>query len=79
MPQALAEQFLIDIDKYLPCTLVEAIDRKGCRWPMGPLLEKAKHFCGSELAPGKSYCAHHAKIAYLPTVHIQPVKLVGNW
>jgi GcrA cell cycle regulator len=36
-----------------------------CSWPSGHPGEKGFHFCGKRPLPGKSYCAEHAKLAYV--------------
>ena len=38
---------------------------KTCHWPVGDPQEPDLYFCGGEVTK-KAYCAHHARIAYLP-------------
>jgi GcrA cell cycle regulator len=37
-----------------------------CRWPMGDPVQPDFAYCGSECTKGKTYCTHHARIAYQP-------------
>jgi GcrA cell cycle regulator len=45
-------------------TILELRDRH-CRWPMGDPSKPEFRFCGKRKA-GKTYCAGHAAIAYIP-------------
>lgn len=37
-----------------------------CRWPMGDPHAESFRFCGGHALEGKSYCAAHARLAYVP-------------
>jgi len=37
-----------------------------CRWPIGDPRKPDFGFCGERRQPGKSYCAGHCKLAYMP-------------
>lgn len=38
-----------------------------CSWPIGEPGEEGFHFCGTQIVPGKPYCAKHCSIAYVPS------------
>jgi GcrA cell cycle regulator len=44
----------------------------GCFWPFGYPGEDGFHFCGAEKALGRSYCAEHLAIAYVPRKKTTP-------
>lgn len=48
------------------CMTVTTIKNNMCKWPMGDPASDDFHFCGQSTAPGKSYCAYHAKLAFQP-------------
>lgn len=48
-----------------PCTIYE-LDNTRCRWPLGPINERAILYCGGHALRGVPYCAHHVKRAYGP-------------
>jgi GcrA cell cycle regulator len=35
-----------------------------CRWPIGDPSEEDFRFCGTRVAPGETYCACHAEMAF---------------
>ena len=37
-----------------------------CKWPMGDPLHADFAYCGSDSGAGKTYCEHHARIAFQP-------------
>jgi GcrA cell cycle regulator len=37
-----------------------------CRWPLGDPVQPDFAYCGSDCTKGKTYCTHHARIAYQP-------------
>lgn len=37
-----------------------------CRWPYGEPGEEGFHFCRRETVLGRSYCALHQEVAYIP-------------
>jgi GcrA cell cycle regulator len=37
-----------------------------CRWPLGPVMAVATHFCGGDKFPGLPYCIAHSRIAFQP-------------
>lgn len=41
-----------------------------CRWPLDDPNGGAFRFCGCERAPGRPYCAEHAKRAYVSLTKI---------
>jgi len=45
------------------CSLIELAQGK-CRWPLSDPGAADFAFCGNEAAPGFSYCAGHARMAY---------------
>lgn len=38
-----------------------------CAWPEGEPGTDEFNFCGAEIVPGKPYCGHHCKRAYVKT------------
>jgi GcrA cell cycle regulator len=42
------------------------LDGTNCHWPIGHPGEPDFHFCGGEAFGPGPYCAHHARIAYVP-------------
>lgn len=42
-----------------------------CRWPLGAMMDKPEFFCAQPTAVNQSYCADHAKIAYVPAARIR--------
>lgn len=42
------------------------LEPNDCRWPIGDPQHADFHFCGREKIPGVSYCAHHARKAFVP-------------
>ena len=47
-------------------TTVATLQRNMCKWPVGDPATDDFHFCGQSTAPGKSYCAYHAHMAFQP-------------
>lgn len=43
------------------------LDKSTCHWPKGDPLESDFEFCGGYAVDGLPYCAHHTRMAYLPT------------
>ena len=37
---------------------------RSCSWPVGDPKQPGFHFCGSEVVPGRPYCASHCGLAY---------------
>ncbi|WP_026607353.1 GcrA family cell cycle regulator [Methylocapsa acidiphila] len=49
-----------------PVTIME-LRESMCRWPMGDPTGLEFRYCGARKPPGEGpYCAHHARIAYVP-------------
>ncbi len=47
-------------------TTVSTIKNNMCKWPIGDPAKDDFHFCGQPSATGKSYCTHHARLAFQP-------------
>lgn len=45
---------------------VATIKNNMCKWPIGDPAKDDFQFCGQNTLSGKSYCAHHARIAFQP-------------
>jgi len=45
---------------------VATIKNNMCKWPIGDPATDAFHFCGQSTLSGKSYCGHHANLAFQP-------------
>ncbi|MDD9912231.1 MAG: GcrA cell cycle regulator [Alphaproteobacteria bacterium] len=43
---------------------VLTLKANNCRWPIGDPLADDFHFCGKRRIPDKSYCEHHANVAF---------------
>jgi hypothetical protein len=41
------------------------LDHTRCRFPIGASGIDGVRFCGGEAVPGRSYCPHHHKFAYI--------------
>jgi GcrA cell cycle regulator len=54
------------VDSPQSCALVDLTHGK-CRWPLSEPGAADFVFCGNDQAPGFSYCAGHARMAYRPT------------
>jgi len=56
-----------DVDPKTP-GLIRMMDLKNqmCRWPLNNAVNGDFYFCGGQAKPGKSYCAEHHAIAYVP-------------
>ncbi|MEL6362611.1 MAG: GcrA family cell cycle regulator [Pseudomonadota bacterium] len=48
-------------------TTVATLSRNMCKWPIGDPASDDFHFCGQQTEPGKSYCTHHANMAFQPS------------
>jgi GcrA cell cycle regulator len=48
-----------------PKTLLE-LENYDCRWPIGDPKQPNFHFCGGPNLPGRPYCEHHWRMAFLP-------------
>jgi GcrA cell cycle regulator len=46
-----------------PVTVANLTERS-CRWPLGDPMRPDFHFCGRSKPAARSYCDHHAAIAY---------------
>ncbi len=44
---------------------LEALTSEMCSWPVGNPGDKAFHFCGEQVVPGKPYCSKHCAVAYI--------------
>lgn len=42
------------------------ISSQTCKYPLGPLIEPAKEFCGETPRIGSPYCEYHSAICYQP-------------
>ncbi len=62
-PEFMAPLVLDDGD----LTTVSTLTKNMCKWPMGDPAKDDFHFCGQPTAPGKSYCAYHARVAFQPS------------
>ena len=47
-------------------TTVSTIKNNMCKWPIGDPAKEDFHFCGQPALTGKSYCTHHARMAFQP-------------
>lgn len=47
-------------------TLAELKRTGMCKWPLGDPCSEEFRYCGSPSPVGKSYCAHHSKLSYVP-------------
>jgi len=47
-------------------TTVATIKNNMCKWPIGDPAKDDFHFCGQPASMGKSYCTHHARLAFQP-------------
>lgn len=47
-------------------TTVSTIKNNMCKWPIGDPARDDFHFCGQPSLSGKSYCTHHARMAFQP-------------
>ncbi|WP_425410343.1 GcrA family cell cycle regulator [Hyphococcus sp.] len=47
-------------------TTVNTIKNNMCKWPIGDPAKDDFHFCGQPALTGKSYCTHHARMAFQP-------------
>ena len=47
-------------------TTVATIKNNMCKWPIGDPAKDDFHFCGQQTLTGKSYCTHHARVAFQP-------------
>lgn len=61
-PEAIAPLVLDTGDK----TTVNTIKNNMCKWPIGDPAKDDFHFCGQPSLTGKSYCTHHARMAFQP-------------
>lgn len=68
---AMREQFsaieIIDLppDQSAVAVSLFKLKPQSCRWPLGdPRDIAAMRFCGADQCEGKSYCAHHYRMAY---------------
>lgn len=61
-PDSIAPLVLDSGDK----TTVNTIKNNMCKWPIGDPAKDDFHFCGQPAMVGKSYCAHHARMAFQP-------------
>ena len=52
--------------KEMPRVRLEEIRPFACRWPLGDPTSGDFAYCGLETAYGRSYCAGHSRMAYLP-------------
>ena len=53
-------------------TTVATLKNNMCKWPVGDPASDEFHFCGQPAAPGKSYCAYHARMAFQPSHQRKP-------
>lgn len=61
-PESIAPLVLDSGDK----TTVNTIKNNMCKWPIGDPAKDDFHFCGQPALVGKSYCSHHARMAFQP-------------
>lgn len=50
---------------------VSTLQKNMCKWPIGDPAGDDFHFCGQSTSAGKSYCTHHANLAFQPS-HRRP-------
>ncbi len=61
-PEFVAPTFVAETDFMTVATM----KRNSCKWPVGDPASDDFHFCGEPTAPGKPYCAYHARLAFQP-------------